>query len=59
MNPLIMLEEENEILRRQLTNKKNIASEAMYSLRVAMHTSTDIAEIKECITDALTILSKI
>lgn len=59
MNALIMLEEENECLRRTLSRNKNTASEAMFALRMAVARKYNEVEVRQTIDEVITILSKI
>lgn len=59
MNALIILEEENECLRRTLSRNKNAASEAMYALRMAVARKYSEVEVRQTIDEVITILSKI
>lgn len=59
MNPLIILLEENDVLRNALQRNKNTASEAMFALRKAMASKYEKAELIEAINEVVTILSKI
>ena len=59
MNALIMLEEENECLRRTLSRNKNTASEAMFALRMAVARKYNELDVRQTIDEVITILSKI
>lgn len=59
MNPLIILSEENDVLRSALQRNKNTASEAMFALRKAIASKQEKAELVETIREVITILSKI